>query len=85
MSPVEATQAVLARTGRDPTLEELERETGIPQEKLDKVVPWGLCIGGAIAIHAANELKRDDAPDAALARADEAPEQTMPIKVAGEQ
>jgi RNA polymerase primary sigma factor len=32
-----ATQAVLARTGRDPTLEELERETGIPQEKLDKV------------------------------------------------
>ncbi len=32
-----ATQAVLARTGRDPTLPELERETGIPQEKLDKV------------------------------------------------
>jgi len=32
-----ATQAVLARTGRDPTLQELERETGIPQEKLDKV------------------------------------------------
>lgn len=36
------------------------------QEKLDKVVPWGLCIGGAIAIHAANELKRDDAPDALM-------------------
>jgi RNA polymerase primary sigma factor len=32
-----ATQAVIARTGRDPTLAELERETGIPQEKLDKV------------------------------------------------
>ena len=32
-----ATQAVLARTGRDPTLAELEHETGIPQEKLDKV------------------------------------------------
>ncbi len=32
-----ATQAVIARTGRDPTLDELERETGIPQEKLDKV------------------------------------------------
>src|ERR1041385_8318924 len=32
-----ATQAVIARTGRDPTLEELEKETGIPQEKLDKV------------------------------------------------
>ncbi|HEY8041444.1 MAG TPA: sigma-70 family RNA polymerase sigma factor [Polyangiaceae bacterium] len=32
-----ATQAVLARTGREPTLGELERETGIPQEKLDKV------------------------------------------------
>jgi RNA polymerase primary sigma factor len=32
-----ATQAVLARTGREPTLEELEKETGIPQEKLDKV------------------------------------------------
>ncbi|HEY2509384.1 MAG TPA: sigma-70 family RNA polymerase sigma factor [Polyangiaceae bacterium] len=32
-----ATQAVIARLGRDPTLEELEKETGIPQEKLDKV------------------------------------------------
>ena len=32
-----ATQAVLARTGREPTLGELERETGIPQDKLDKV------------------------------------------------
>jgi RNA polymerase primary sigma factor len=32
-----ATQAVIARMGRDPTLAELERETGIPQEKLDKV------------------------------------------------
>jgi hypothetical protein len=28
---------VIARTGRDPTLDELEKETGIPQEKLDKV------------------------------------------------
>ena len=32
-----ATQAVIARTGRDPTLDELEKETDIPQEKLDKV------------------------------------------------
>jgi RNA polymerase primary sigma factor len=32
-----ATQAVIARTGRDPSLDELEKETGIPQEKLDKV------------------------------------------------
>jgi RNA polymerase primary sigma factor len=32
-----ATQAVLARMGREPTLPELEHETGIPQEKLDKV------------------------------------------------
>ena len=32
-----ATQAVIARTGREPTLEELEKETGIPREKLDKV------------------------------------------------
>lgn len=32
-----ATQAVIARTGRDPTLDELEKETGIPQDKLDKV------------------------------------------------
>ena len=32
-----ATQAVIARTGREPTLEELERETGIPLDKLDKV------------------------------------------------
>ncbi|MGA2451461.1 MAG: sigma-70 family RNA polymerase sigma factor [Polyangiaceae bacterium] len=31
-----ATQAVLARTGREPTLSELERETGIPQDKLDR-------------------------------------------------
>jgi RNA polymerase primary sigma factor len=32
-----ATQSIVARTGREPTLPELERETGIPQEKLDKV------------------------------------------------
>ena len=32
-----ATQAVIARTGREPTIDELERETGIPREKLDKV------------------------------------------------
>lgn len=32
-----ATQAALSRTGQEPTLDELERETGIPQEKLDKV------------------------------------------------
>jgi RNA polymerase primary sigma factor len=32
-----ATQAVIARTGRDPTPDELAKETGIPQEKLDKV------------------------------------------------
>jgi RNA polymerase primary sigma factor len=32
-----ATQAILARTGREPTLDELERETGIPHDKLDKV------------------------------------------------
>jgi RNA polymerase primary sigma factor len=31
-----ATQAVLARTGREPTLGELEHETGIPEEKLGK-------------------------------------------------
>jgi len=32
-----ATQSIIARTGREPSLPELERETGIPQEKLDKV------------------------------------------------
>ncbi len=32
-----ATQSVLARTGHEPSLAELEKETGIPQEKLDKV------------------------------------------------
>jgi RNA polymerase primary sigma factor len=32
-----ATQASLARTGREPTLEELEKETGVAREKLDKV------------------------------------------------
>jgi RNA polymerase primary sigma factor len=32
-----ATQTIIARTGREPTVEELEKETGIPKEKLDKV------------------------------------------------
>jgi RNA polymerase primary sigma factor len=32
-----ATQASLARVGREPTVEELERETGVAREKLDKV------------------------------------------------
>jgi RNA polymerase primary sigma factor len=32
-----ATQAVIARTGREPTVEELEKETGIPREKLERV------------------------------------------------
>jgi len=32
-----ATQASLARTGREPTVEELEKATGVPHEKLDKV------------------------------------------------
>jgi RNA polymerase primary sigma factor len=31
------TQAIIARVGREPTVDELERETGIPREKLDKV------------------------------------------------
>ncbi|MBX3130889.1 MAG: sigma-70 family RNA polymerase sigma factor [Polyangiaceae bacterium] len=32
-----ATQTIIARTGREPTIEELEKETGVPREKLDKV------------------------------------------------
>jgi len=32
-----ATQTIIARTGREPSVEELEKETGIPREKLDKV------------------------------------------------
>ncbi len=32
-----ATQAFVARTGKEPSLEELEKETGVPVEKLDKV------------------------------------------------
>ena len=32
-----ATQAIVARTGHEPTIEELEKETGVPREKLDKV------------------------------------------------
>ncbi len=32
-----ATQALIARTGREPTPAELEKETGVPQEKLEKV------------------------------------------------
>jgi RNA polymerase primary sigma factor len=32
-----ATQVLIARTGKEPTAEELEKETGVPREKLDKV------------------------------------------------
>jgi RNA polymerase primary sigma factor len=32
-----ATQTIIARTGREPTPDELEKETGVPREKLDKV------------------------------------------------
>jgi RNA polymerase primary sigma factor len=32
-----ATQSIIARTGQEPTLQELEKETGVPIEKLDKV------------------------------------------------
>jgi RNA polymerase primary sigma factor len=32
-----ATQALIARLGRDPTPDELEKETGVPKDKLDKV------------------------------------------------
>ena len=32
-----ATQTIIARTGQDPTPDELEKETGVPKEKLDKV------------------------------------------------
>ncbi|HWA77234.1 MAG TPA: sigma-70 family RNA polymerase sigma factor [Polyangiaceae bacterium] len=32
-----ATQTIIARTGREPTIEELEKETGVPRDKLDKV------------------------------------------------
>jgi RNA polymerase primary sigma factor len=32
-----ATQTIMARTGHDPSFEELEKETGVPREKLEKV------------------------------------------------
>ena len=32
-----ATQTLIARTGQEPTPEELEKETGVPRDKLDKV------------------------------------------------
>jgi RNA polymerase primary sigma factor len=32
-----ATQALIARLGREPTPDELEKETGVPKDKLDKV------------------------------------------------
>jgi RNA polymerase primary sigma factor len=32
-----ATQTIIARTGHEPSLEELEKETGVPREKLEKV------------------------------------------------
>jgi RNA polymerase primary sigma factor len=32
-----ATQTIIARTGVEPSLEELEKETGVPREKLEKV------------------------------------------------
>jgi RNA polymerase primary sigma factor len=31
------TQAIIARVGREPTIDELEKETGIPRDKLEKV------------------------------------------------
>jgi RNA polymerase primary sigma factor len=32
-----ATQTIIARTGKEPSIEELEKETGVPRDKLDKV------------------------------------------------
>ncbi|HEY2409385.1 MAG TPA: sigma-70 family RNA polymerase sigma factor [Polyangiaceae bacterium] len=32
-----ATQTIIARTGREPSIDELEKETGVPRDKLDKV------------------------------------------------
>lgn len=32
-----ATQTIIARTGHEPSVEELEKETGVPRDKLDKV------------------------------------------------
>jgi len=32
-----ATQTIIARTGHEPTLDDLEKETGVPKEKLEKV------------------------------------------------
>ena len=32
-----ATQTIIARTGHEPSLEDLEKETGVPREKLEKV------------------------------------------------
>ncbi len=32
-----ATQTIIARTGHEPSIEELEKETGVPRDKLDKV------------------------------------------------
>jgi RNA polymerase primary sigma factor len=32
-----ATQTIIARTGHEPSLEDLEKETGVPKEKLEKV------------------------------------------------
>jgi RNA polymerase primary sigma factor len=34
---MKATHAISARTGHDPSLEELEKETGVPRDKLEKV------------------------------------------------
>jgi len=31
------TRSIIARVGREPTIDELEKETGIPREKLEKV------------------------------------------------
>jgi RNA polymerase primary sigma factor len=32
-----ATQTIIARTGREPSIDELEKETGVPRDKLEKV------------------------------------------------
>jgi RNA polymerase primary sigma factor len=43
-----ASHAVLGQTGREPTLEELERETGIPQDKICKLS--GVAVGRPLSL-----------------------------------
>jgi len=67
-----ATQTIIARTGHEPSLEELEKETGVPREKLEKVrelyaeTPFSLDRPVATRTDVASSTSSSKTPDLAL-------------------